>query len=231
MKFYLTKWYIQILIVMLICAICRLTLGIPYSTSFYISMGLPAMAVIASGIIGVVRLFKGQTIQGLLQIIISAGIGFAGLLFLSFHVMFYPYDNFAEGLTIPDNIELNIPKDTISEKPLATTGFEIYNGMQPGIYTYTATVTNLKKGMLYLKAYEVTQNTPLSAERVKHRSIIEIEDTGAPALYSLPEYFTIYEGDWGQYYAARFELWYLPAHGGKERKLVEKIYRTEGWMR
>jgi hypothetical protein len=43
--------------------------------------------------------------------------------------------------------------------------------------------------------------------------------------------FTIYEGDWGKPYSARFEIWFIPDNGGKERKLVEKNYKVEGWQR
>jgi len=32
--------------------------------------------------------------------------------------------------------------------------------------------------------------------------------------------FTIYEGDWGKPYVARFELWFKPDNGGQERKLI-----------
>lgn len=43
--------------------------------------------------------------------------------------------------------------------------------------------------------------------------------------------FTIYEGDWGDYYAARIEVWHKDAATGEETKLCEKTYRVEGWMR
>ena len=43
--------------------------------------------------------------------------------------------------------------------------------------------------------------------------------------------FTIYEGNWEQYYAARFELWFRPDGGGAERKLAEATWRVQGWMR
>ena len=35
---------------------------------------------------------------------------------------------------------------------------------------------------------------------------------------------------WGIYYPARIEIWFRPAAGGAPRKLVEKIFRVEGWM-
>ena len=43
--------------------------------------------------------------------------------------------------------------------------------------------------------------------------------------------FTIYEGDWFDYYAARIEVWFKDTKTGDEKKLLEKVYRVEGWMR
>ncbi len=43
--------------------------------------------------------------------------------------------------------------------------------------------------------------------------------------------FTIYEGDWGDYYAVRVEVWHRDASTKNETKLLEKIYHMEGWMR
>jgi hypothetical protein len=43
--------------------------------------------------------------------------------------------------------------------------------------------------------------------------------------------FTIYEGDWGKPYAARFEVWFKPDSGKTERKLAERIFKIEGWQR
>ena len=39
------------------------------------------------------------------------------------------------------------------------------------------------------------------------------------------------EGDWGKYYAARFEVWFDPDSGAPERKLLEKNFKIEGWQR
>ena len=43
--------------------------------------------------------------------------------------------------------------------------------------------------------------------------------------------FVIYEGDWGDYYAVRVEVWRKDSATRKEHKLMEKVYRMEGWMR
>ena len=39
------------------------------------------------------------------------------------------------------------------------------------------------------------------------------------------------EGEWGDYYAARTELWFKPSHGGEEQLIYSKIYRIEGHSR
>ena len=35
----------------------------------------------------------------------------------------------------------------------------------------------------------------------------------------------------GIYYAAKIEVWHKDAKTGRETKLMEKVYRVEGWMR
>ena len=35
----------------------------------------------------------------------------------------------------------------------------------------------------------------------------------------------------GDYYAARIEVWHRNAETKQEMKLLEKVYRVEGWMR
>jgi hypothetical protein len=42
----------------------------------------------------------------------------------------------------------------------------------------------------------------------------------------------ILEGDWGQFYGARIEVWFKPDDINKpERKLMIKNYIVQGWMR
>jgi len=234
MKLHLAKWYVQILLVLVICFICLMILvtwGVPYGTAFYVSMVLPAFVVILSGILGIIRLFKKQYVIGTLQILLSAGIGLSGMMFLSFHVLFYPYDHFADDLKIPQNITLNIPKDSIKHIPRTNFDFELYNGMQPGMYLWDVPVGGLENGTIYLKAFEVTQGTPLSAEGLKHDTSMHVHISKQFRTYQLAHGFTIYEGDWEHPYVARFELWYAPANGAKEKKLAEKIYKIVGWQR
>jgi hypothetical protein len=55
--------------------------------------------------------------------------------------------------------------------------------------------------------------------------------TNATERFGAKAGFTIYEGDWGKPYAARFEVWFKPDAGGAERKLAERTFKIEGWQR
>jgi hypothetical protein len=86
--------------------------------------------------------------------------------------------------------------------------------------------------MLYLKAFEVTKGTALSGDRLKERSNEWIGWSENPKeLFLSNTEFTIYEGDYGKPYAARFEVWFAPDSGAPERKLTEKVFKIEGWQR
>jgi len=106
------------------------------------------------------------------------------------------------------------------------------NALQPGIYDSEIWVNPGEPGMIYLKAYEITREYRLSADRLKERSNEWVgwsNDTSQ--LFFSNTHFTIYEGDWGKPYAARFEVWFVPDSGGPERKLIEKVFKIEGWQR
>ena len=108
----------------------------------------------------------------------------------------------------------------------------MYNSFQPGLYEYDIWINSKERGIAYLKAYEITKNIELSSDRLKKRSSIRIEKTNDSIVrFGTKDIFTIYEGDWGKPYAARFELWFKPDNGGAERKIIEKNYKIEGWQR
>jgi hypothetical protein len=109
---------------------------------------------------------------------------------------------------------------------------ELMNSSQPGIYNATVRCNPGEAGRVFLKAFEVTREYRLSEDRIKRRTN---EWTGwsddAAELFFAEMHFTIYEGDWGQHYAARIEVWFEPDSGEDERKLLEEVFRVEGWMR
>lgn len=110
--------------------------------------------------------------------------------------------------------------------------FRLLEGMQPGIYGVAFSLNPGEPGVVYLKAFELTQGTPLSDDRLAAASETRMTWSADPAeKFGAKSGFTIYEGDWGKPYAARFEVWFKPDSKGPERKLAERIYKIEGWQR
>jgi len=151
-------------------------------------------------------------------------------------------DNFGRRHKIPDGIEYNIPFDEYSDSTVVIdsldtdTYLQIRNDIQGGIYRYDFYYGPLPAGELFLRCYEVTKNIQLSAktawgDRIYESSKVAIDSTSSFSKKVNQQRFTIYEGDWGDYYAARIEVWHKDAKTGKETKLMEKVYRVEGWMR
>lgn len=109
---------------------------------------------------------------------------------------------------------------------------ELRNSFQPGIYDSVIWANPGEPGMLYLKALEVTRGTALSVHELKKYSNEWIGWSDDPSeLFFSNTLFTINEGDWGKPYAARFEVWFVPDSGQPERRLMEKIFKIEGWQR
>ncbi|MCQ2353158.1 MAG: hypothetical protein MJ033_06740 [Victivallaceae bacterium] len=102
-----------------------------------------------------------------------------------------------------------------------------------GDYAATIFCNPGEAGDLYLKAFEITGNTPLSADHLRRTAT---ERTGYSAdpgeLFFAQIPFRIYEGDWGQFYGVRLEVWFSPEDkSSPDRKLLEKNFKIEGWMR
>jgi hypothetical protein len=109
---------------------------------------------------------------------------------------------------------------------------QLAKGMQGGIYQVRAFANPGETGKVYLKVFEATRNTPLSEDRIKPVSMSRIGwSANTNEMFRYQSEITVYEGDWGTYYPGRFELWFVPDSGTPERKLMERIFRIEGWMR
>jgi hypothetical protein len=109
--------------------------------------------------------------------------------------------------------------------------FEVKDGMQPGIYLVSATVTPTEPGFAFVKAFNVKTGKRLSEQRMTPRSVRYLgwsEDGKTLFLYGSE--VTVYEGDWSSTYEARFELWHRSTNG-TEKKLSEKTRMINGWQR
>ena len=122
-----------------------------------------------------------------------------------------------------------LPADSLR---IGDPALELRNSFQPGLYDAYVWINPGEPGMVYLQAYEATQGTPLSANRLKESSNEWVGWSDNPEeLFLSNTHFSIYEGDWGKPYAARFEVWFVPDSGAPERKLLEKVFKIEGWQR
>lgn len=137
----------------------------------------------------------------------------------------YVYDSISETThQVPDSVDVIDEHDT-------DTYLQIWNGSQGGIYLYDFYYGPLPAGEIYLRCFEVTENIPLSEDDISESSRVKINPTTTFTKVVDKQRFTIYEGDWYDYYAARIEVWFKDAATKKEKKLMEKVYRVEGWMR
>lgn len=144
-------------------------------------------------------------------------------------------DDFGKQHPIPDGMVCHETKESFCIDDVnitdTTTWLRIHYEFQPGIYEYQYFSTVLPDGYIYLKCFEATENIPLSEDRLPKRSKTQVNahrDFGPVGGYND---FTIYEGDWGDYYAVRVEVWHHDSVTGHERRLIEKTYRMQGWQR
>lgn len=163
---------------------------------------------------------------------------FIYLLYLGISLAFNPGpDNFGKEHPIPTWLDYNLPLDEGEELPYPIdstaqdTWLQIWNDFQGGMYTYDFYYPALEEGVVFLRCYEATKNKPLSSERIAKASKVAVPSTTSFSKLVEGQSFTIYPGDWGDYYAARIEVWYKNAKTGEEQKLLDKIYRVEGWQR
>lgn len=146
-------------------------------------------------------------------------------------------DTFGKDHPIPEGLEYEIPKEAddpveyIIDTFLTSNYLQVWKGIQGGVYQYWFSYPALPDGEVFLRCFEVTENIELSASRLRKASTVAVKNHTDFGLIADKQPFSIYEGDWGDYYAARIEVWHHDATTGKETKLMEKVFRVEGWMR
>jgi hypothetical protein len=99
-----------------------------------------------------------------------------------------------------------------------------------GFYDAETWVNPGEPGTVYLKAYEITHNTPLATDSLYLDSNERIGwSSDAQELFLSATHIKMSPGGPGKPYAARFELWFKPDSGGPERKLLTRNFVVEGW--
>lgn len=233
LKIYKEKRFVPVFFTVLCGVIGFIIITGSNKVTFYLSIIIPFCILLVSGVFGIIKIFKRNYKTGILQLVLTGILGVWGLYMINFYLMFHPYDYYADSLEIPEGIEINIPKEeTYAHHNPENNHFELYNYKQPGLYTYDLWLSKIDNGKVFLKVYEITKNDRLSEHRLtKESEVIVGHSKDIIQKYSTNNYFTIYEGDWGKPYAARFEVWYKNDKSNKEIKLLEKNYKIEGWQR
>ena len=109
-----------------------------------------------------------------------------------------------------------------------------------GIYDSEAWINPGEPGIVYLKAYEITHNTPLFAglllEDTRTCTMLYQDSnerigwsSDGQELFLSATHITMMPGGWGKPYAARFELWFKPDSGKQERELLTRNFIIEGY--
>ncbi len=242
-KYIIEKWWFPTAIFFILVMLYLMTSNIEIIPSYlFIICGIMFLSIA-----GTIQLFNKKWLAGILNLGLSCFTLFIMIaLLLSVMTMFGPdTDTFADNLELPKNVKLNKPIDSEMGdnfkmiKPNSKTetikdkiDFELYNSFQPGLYEYDLWIDSKESGIIFLKAYEITQEIQLSNPELQESSRVRINNTnGVVQKFSTKDDFTIYEGDWGKPYGARFEIWFKSDKSKKEIKIFEKNYIIEGWMR
>ena len=194
------------------------------------------LVIIALLISWVLLLINKQWLKVLLSFTVSFVVGCILLIPLTLSAMSGP-DGFGKDHPIPEGLEYNLPLPFESDKvePVDSlnnqTYLQIWNDIQGGLYKYDFYYGSLGRGEIFLRCYEVTSNMALSEDRLIEESRVKVSPQNQFGQVVNKQSFTIYEGDWDDYYAARIEVWFKNAETNQESKLLEKVYRVEGWMR
>ena len=158
-----------------------------------------------------------------------------------------PSDGFGKEHPIPDGTEYCIPlerhlsvvdgewktdyEEALVDSTDKASYLQIWNDSEGGRYLYDFSFPALPAGTLFLKCYEVGGNIPLSENVMRRNTSVSCSATKTFSKLVEKREFVIYEGDWGDYYAVRVEVWHRDSATCQEVKIMEKVYRMEGWMR
>ena len=171
---------------------------------------------------------------------IAVGLFFVSFLMLSVWASFndYRYDHFADDLTIPDGLKTEEPLyDTLEISQIDSIKLScrdtliLYSDGQQ----YSADIWFSPKGesgKVCIEATEVTTGTELS--NLKKNTLTPVAATTEPnkMICQHISSFAIYEGNFGQYYAAEIKAWFIPDNTEHEPYVIaSNIYKVQGWQR
>lgn len=136
-----------------------------------------------------------------------------------------------EGLTAlaatPTREGLDALLPPLPDKPVIV----LREGFQPGMYIAILVVPrDYPEGTFQVRAKEYTRGTELSTRGLENINF-------APQPYrnfcklAVSEKIMVYSGEWGEFYASTWELYFTPASGGEPRCVNSQLYLMQGWTR
>ena len=242
MKRFILKYWWVFNIVLFICLL-GLVFSFTAEPTVFESIVVVLLLVVLIGIIvsWVLLLMNRQWGKCLLSFALSVGIICLLWFPLVIGAMTGP-DGFGKKHPIPDGLDYNLPIERTESDYLRNTfssvdvdSLDVSSFLQVwgdgGVYYYDFYYGALPAGEVFLRCYEVTENYQLSKDRLPNETTVQIEAVSSFSKLVEKNMFVISEGDWDDYYAARFEVWHRDGKTGEEKKLLEKVYRVEGYMR
>lgn len=223
-KKYFTVWWIPILIHFL--AIGIFFLGTLFKRDWIIDLSLLVFFVNIIGTIisSIVQIFIRKWYFIFPQLGLTAYLFYYTVLIFTYS----PPDYYGAHKEIPEGVDFSNPLDSLPKNAeFKEHEFVLLKDFQRGLYMYQTNHVPKEKGHFYVKAFEINSNDRLSGESIKLRSKVAV-DSLQPKMRQGK--FTVFEGDWGDKYGSRMELWYQPLEG-PEYKVEERNYIIEGWQR
>ena len=237
-KIMLKYWWALIVALLTFAVIFDVLIFTSYDILLTIVLGIMLLLCVGIVISWVLLIKSKKWCESIVSFISSMVIIIAFTFISAIMALYGPLtDNFGKNHSIPEGQDYSIPyemefRQMESADSLNIDSYlQIQNDIQGGMYLYDFYYGALPAGEIYLKCYEVTENLPLSEERILEASKVSIEHSTSFKQLVSKQKFTINEGEWGDYYAARIEVWHRDADTQHEQKLYEKVYRVEGWMR
>lgn len=183
-------------------------------------------------VVAVLCLWKRQK-NRLITVVAAGAFCILAFLAVSFFGIFFAGENdhFGARHPIPAGTRYSVPADSFADlNPDSTVNdswMMLCNDCQPGIYRLICYAPSLPDGEIYLKASEITTGTELS---IRFHPVVVAQHIDFSKIID-NEKLTIYDGIWGEPYGARIEVWYKDGKTGDCRKITERVWRVEGWMR
>ena len=124
--------------------------------------------------------------------------------------------------------KLNAMMPPLPDKP----SIVLAQHFQPGIYRMMLVVPrDYPEGCFHVTAREYTRGRKLRTCALDTLQLTPHPYASICKLACSSDSFTVYSGEWGEYYASIWELHFTPADGGESRCVNSQLYLMQGWSR